>query len=186
MSRNHIAREELHLYVDGELPSGDRARVEAHCRECSSCALAAGEMERIGKAVRRIPPERTSAGFTASVLHELGLAPSPRRSFRGLESAGALVAMVVVVGVLLSVFYATGVLKQGQVVETQSAIEVFAEKGGDAIAAGVNAVSGWVAAYLPFAFGKGVLGISITAVAVLAHLAVIDRFAGRKLVHRAE
>jgi predicted anti-sigma-YlaC factor YlaD len=186
MSRNHIVREDIHLYVDGELPSGHRGRVEVHLKECSSCALAAAELERIGKAVRCIPSERTSAGFTATVLHELRLAPSPRRSFRGLESAGALVAMVVVAGVLLSVFFATGVLKQAQVAETQSATGMLLTKGGEAVADGANAVGGWVAMYLPFAFGKGVLGISITAVVMIALLAVIDRFAGRRLLHRVE
>jgi anti-sigma factor RsiW len=186
MSWNHIAREALQCYIDGELSPEERARVEAHVKECSSCAREAADLERIGKAVRRIPSERTSAGFTASVLHELGLAPSPRRSFRSLESAGALVAMVVVAGVLLSVFFATGVLKQTQVAETQSATGMFLEKGVAAVADGASAVGCWVATYLPFAFGKGVLGISFTTVAVLVLLGVIDRFAGRKLVHRAE
>jgi anti-sigma factor RsiW len=178
MNPEHVTRENLLLYVDGELGQADRKGVEAHLRICPLCARAASGMERIGEGMRRIPLERTSAGFTASVLRELGLVSRPRLRLRAIEAAGALVAMVVVVGVLLSVFFATGVLKQDQVTEVQSVAGVFVEKGGEMITDGVSAVGGWLGSYLPSGIGKGV-GISITALVVMALLAVVDRYVGR-------
>jgi anti-sigma factor RsiW len=186
MNGRHCTREELFLFIDGVLSQEERARVEAHCAECASCAVAAGSIERIGRGLRNIPVERASAGFTATVMRELGLARAPRRGFRGLESAGALVAMVVVVGILLTVFYLTGVLREGDVSATQAAAGKVLEQGGELAAGAVSAVGGWLAAYFPFAFGKGALGISLTAAVVLALLALLDRYAGRRWIHRAE
>jgi anti-sigma factor RsiW len=186
MNGRHCTREDLFLFVDGALPRESRARVEAHLAVCSACASAAGAIERIGKGVRGIPVERTSAGFTASVLRELGLTRSSPLAFRMLESAGALVAMVVVGAVLLSVFFLTGVLTQSQVSATQASAEKVLEQGGEFFADAMNSAGGWLATYLPFAFGRGALGISVTAAVVLALLALLDRYAGRRWMHRAE
>ena len=186
MSQNHLTREILLLYIDGGLPHGDRIHIESHLRECHLCADVAAGMMRVGNTLRSIPPEQTSAGFTASVLHDLGLVSSRRRRLLALESAGALVAMVVVAGVLISVFVATGVLQEKKIADTQSAAGMLLGKAGGAIAESASAVSGLVASYFPFAFGKGVFEISIVAVAILGLLAVADWFVGRRLVHRPE
>jgi predicted anti-sigma-YlaC factor YlaD len=186
MKKYHLARKDLLLYVDAELPVDERRLIETHLAACPSCANVAAGMVRVGKAVRNIPVEGTSAGFTATVLHELGLASSSRRRFRLLESAGALVAMVVVAGVLLSVFLATGVLKEEQVTATQSVAGLVLGMGRDAFVAGMNTISGTMASYLTFDFGKNAVEISLSALVVLALLAIVDRFAGRRVLHRME
>jgi anti-sigma factor RsiW len=186
MNQNHPLRKELFLYIDGELSPEEQLRVEKHLATCPSCVSLAAGIERLGKRIGSIPIEETSAGFTATVLHELGLISSPGRRTRMLESAGALVAMVVVAGVLLSVFLATGVLKEEQVSDTRSAAGMVLDKGGNAVAAAVDGVTKAMTSYLSFDFGKNALDISLSALVVLALLAIVDRFAGRKVLHRTE
>ncbi len=93
-------------------------------------------------------------------------------------------AMVVVAGMLLSVFFATGVLRQEQVSDTQTAVGTALGAGGEAVARGVNTISSLAASYFSFAPGKGAMEISITALAVLGVLAAVDWLAGRKVQHR--
>lgn len=185
MHGDHPTREELLQYLDVSLAPPERAWIEEHLSGCPSCARAAGEMERIGTAVRGLPLEKTSPGFTASVLHEIGLVTSGGRQSRVLEIAAAMAAMMLVAGLLLAAFLAGGVLKQNQGTDTHTAVERILNTGGDAIDRGMNEFGTAVARYLSFLFGKDALGISVTALAVLVLLAVVDWVAGRKLMHRA-
>src|SRR6266487_2404775 len=39
-SMSHVDEGTLHAYLDGELPSGDRATLEAHVAQCATCRTA--------------------------------------------------------------------------------------------------------------------------------------------------
>ncbi len=184
MHGDHPTTEELLQFVDRSLAPSDRAGVEEHLSKCPSCARAAEEMERVVTGVRKLPLERTSPGFTASVLHEVGLVTSGRRQSRVLEIAAAMAAMMLVAGLLLTAFFAGGLLSQNEGSDTHTAVERILNTGGDAIARGMNGVGTAMAPYLSFLFGKDALGISVMALAVLVLLAVVDWFAGRRLMHR--
>ncbi len=185
MHGDHPTSEELLQYLDASLPAAERTSVGTHLSECDSCARAAAEMERIGREVRRLPLEKTSPGFTASVLQEIGLGTSRRRQSRVLETAAAMAAMVMVAGLLLATFFVTGVLKENPDAGTQTAVDTILKSGGDALARGMSAVGTAVTPYCSFLFGKGVLGVSVAALAVLILLAIVDWIAGRRLIHRA-
>jgi hypothetical protein len=141
-------------------------------------------MERIAGGVRGLPMEKPSPGFTASVLHEIGLVTSGRRQSRVLEIAAAMAAMMLVAGLLLTAFFAGGVLNQNQAPNTQTAVERVLNTGGEAIARGMDKLGAALMPYLSFLFGKGALGISVAALAVLVLLAIVDWVAGRRLMHR--
>ncbi len=184
MRGDHPTRPEMLQFVDASLAPSERAGIEEHLLQCPSCARAAEEMKRIGTGVRELPLEKTSPGFTASVLHEAGLATSGRRQSRALEIAAATAAMMLVAGFLLAAFIAGGLLKQNEGAATQTAVEKVLNSGGDAISRGMNEAGAALAPYLSFLVGKNALGISIAALAVLVLLAIVDWFAGRRLMHR--
>jgi anti-sigma factor RsiW len=61
-------------YLDGDLSSDARARVERHARECDDCGKTLGALSRIGAALRRLgQPQRSPAPFS-------GLGQARRRS----------------------------------------------------------------------------------------------------------
>ncbi len=184
MHGDHPTRQEVLQFVDASLAPSERPGIEEHLSQCPSCARVAQEMKRIGTGVRDLPLEKTSPGFTASVLHEAGLATSGRRQSRALEIAAASAAMILVAGFLLAAFLAGGVLKQNEGAGTQTAVERILNAGGDAISRGMNEASAAVAPYLSFLVGKNALGISVAAIAVLVLLALVDWVAGRRLMHR--
>ena len=110
-----LNRRRLGGYRDGELPSGDRARVEAHLRGCARCSQELAALDRLHRALTVdvvAPPEgvwtafwpqvrdriATEVGRSEPVRRSLwgpGLA-RPRLGFAPALAAGALAVLAVV------------------------------------------------------------------------------------------
>ena len=65
-------REMLSVYIDGELPSGDRAKVEEHLAECADCTWELETLRQTVDLVGRLPKVLVPRAFT---IHET---PRPR------------------------------------------------------------------------------------------------------------
>jgi hypothetical protein len=65
-------REILSVYIDGELPSGDRARVEEHLAECADCTWELETLRQTVDLVGQLPKVPVPRAFT---IHET---PRPR------------------------------------------------------------------------------------------------------------
>jgi hypothetical protein len=109
--------EMLSVYIDGELPSRDRARVEEHLAECADCTWELETLRQTVDLVGQLTKVPVPRAFT---IHET---PSPRRvslfqarwAYTYLKGATALVA------VLLVLVLAGDVLFQFQGVTTRFA-----------------------------------------------------------------
>ena len=93
----------LSQYVDGELGSGDRARIEEHIRGCASCAQALKETGRETHLLRAsLNPFRLDSQLSDQVLGRLPQeerAPqmTPRPAYRwGPQWAYAVAAVVII------------------------------------------------------------------------------------------
>jgi hypothetical protein len=97
-SMSHVDEGTLHAYLDGELPSSERAAVEAHLAECAACRVTLGEarallerasallgsarpierpappFEHLRRVTKRSPWRvRTSVAWAASIMLAVGL-----------------------------------------------------------------------------------------------------------------
>lgn len=57
-------------------------------------------------------------------------------------------------------------------------------KAADTVANSIGVFTVWLVRYLPFAFGKGSMGVAFFAVAIVMMLAAVDRFVGRKILQK--
>jgi hypothetical protein len=57
MSRNHLPRQDLSLYVIGALEPAETARLEAHVAACPSCAAALADEARLEMKLQAVMPE---------------------------------------------------------------------------------------------------------------------------------
>lgn len=61
-------REQHSALLDGELPAGERARVEAHLAACAECSAELARLARMLGMLHALPPERAPLGFVDRVL----------------------------------------------------------------------------------------------------------------------
>jgi anti-sigma factor RsiW len=90
----------LHPYVDGELPVGETATVEAHLAECPGCALLARRERDFRALLRRQPRERAPDDFRRALVACIRR-QARRRAAWPWVLAPALAAAVAVLVILL-------------------------------------------------------------------------------------
>ena len=63
--------ERLSALIDGELPEGERAQVEAHVRECAACARHLEELRAVGGWATETPAATAPPGYFESLPHRV-------------------------------------------------------------------------------------------------------------------
>ena len=111
--RHPIADQELSAYVDGQLPSAARVRLEEHVQACAACREALEELRALRGALRELPSAVAPRSFALREADVRG--PTPRAA-GALGRAGPLLggvtaAAIVAFGALVSVD--VGVLETG-------------------------------------------------------------------------
>ncbi|MFN0157908.1 MAG: anti-sigma factor family protein [Bacteroidota bacterium] len=184
MTQNHPPNDTLQLYVDGELDAVGIAEVRQHLNECPRCESEVRSLVLMSASLKTMPLEKTSAGFTRNVLGALQLAPKSPLMFRLLEKAGYFMGLVMVLGLMLGAFTMTGVIQLEQVQQGVGyAGRVFTEVDGT-VSGFTSGLTAFLTKYMPFAFGKGSVGIVTFSLVFLALLAVADKLFGGKVQHR--
>lgn len=74
----HHVRNHLAAYVDGELPLGERVRIQEHIQECVACRLEAADVVNIGEGLRTASASIAGDGpesgrLTGAVLDRIGV-----------------------------------------------------------------------------------------------------------------
>ena len=91
-------KDQITLYLEGELSPTDRGRFEAHCRSCPECRASVAQMQAVVGSLGRISnprqaPTGTEKERLLGLFREHGLhRPGPRRPSVPLGLAGAVVA----------------------------------------------------------------------------------------------
>jgi anti-sigma factor RsiW len=96
--------EDLVAWADGELGAADRARVEAHLKDCAPCRREAALLRESGELLRRMPGLAPRADFEARVVAAARETPAtthtaPRGRLVFLRPRVAAAAAVLLVGV---------------------------------------------------------------------------------------
>ena len=98
--------ERLCAYLDGELPPGERAEVEAHLAACPACATLLADMTAVDAAAASLPaeaPEGYFDAFPSRVMARLGaasMAPARTRRLPAWTWAAAAALLLAVVAPL--------------------------------------------------------------------------------------
>jgi anti-sigma factor RsiW len=87
----------LSAYHDGELPGADRTRVEAHLRECASCAAELAGIRESSRLLREAPFDELTANDLAN-LHGAVDDVDDYRIWRVGGSLGLVAASILIIG----------------------------------------------------------------------------------------
>ncbi len=183
-NEQHCTMEELYLLIDGGLNAETASQMRKHLRECLVCAGNYNSALKVHSVAKRLPLESASADLTQRVLSTLGIAPKSSFLFRLLEKSAYIFGLILVLGVMATVFILTGVVEMQQIQAGVSPAQKVFSQTGSAIAGGVGWFSQILKEYLPFAFSSATMAISVFTAIVVSMLAIADRFVGRKIVHR--
>jgi anti-sigma factor RsiW len=184
MTEYHIPDEQLQALLDATLAQDQSGIVLSHLEGCARCRRSMETLRRLNAGLSTLPLEHTSAAFTASLLHSLGIAGSRRRTLSVFENIAYLFALALVLGIVFAVFLWTGVIESAELTEGQSVVQELVGKGQSMIAGAVGSFQQWLGQFFPFVFGNGAMRITIAVVAIAIVLAMVDRAASRRLVER--
>jgi hypothetical protein len=101
-------------------------------------------------------------------------------AFLLLEHAASILGLLVVLGIMVSVFVATGVIDTTQVTQSQS---IVSEMWGT-VASAIHSWSVWLAGRFSPLQGNSALGIMVVATIVVAVIAGVDRVVGRRFIQK--
>ena len=180
----HLSSGQLQAYCDRRLNREEEVQIRAHLKQCPSCTALYKSIAHLDASLRKLPVERVSDGFTREVMGKLHLVPVSSLGFRMLENAAYAFGLLIVLGVMASVFLWTGVIYLNQPAPGKgNADGLMAEVGGK-FADALGAFTKWLTDFFPFAFSKGALGISGSLLVVLVLLLLVDRWVGKRYVQR--
>jgi hypothetical protein len=74
-----IWTERLSEYIDGTLPEGDRAALEAHLAACSACATTLEELRRVVTRARALDDRPPAADLWPGIAAAIGVSSGPHR-----------------------------------------------------------------------------------------------------------
>lgn len=184
MNGQHCTSEQLQMFLDKTLAMNEQVWVQEHVRTCTACGRSYASLARFQKELKNLPLEKVQEGFTRNVLASLGIAPKSPLIFRLLEKGAYLFGLCIVLGIMLVAFVATGVIPMQQITEGGNYVNTLLISSGSVLDKSTSVFSNALKQYLPFAFGKGSMGVSLFTVLVVAGLAIADKLFGGRFVHK--
>ncbi|MBX2992493.1 MAG: zf-HC2 domain-containing protein [Bacteroidetes bacterium] len=182
MSNNHLTNEHMQLLVDGNLPTEEAGDVQRHLNTCTHCAMSYRGLVGVHDALMNMPTEHVGSDFTQRILGRLGVVPRTPFLFRLAENLAYVFALMIVLGIMLSVFTVTGVLNTQQLEKSQSAIGEVSGKIATSMNSFLNEFTVALQSYLPFVFGSGSLKIALMGTIIVGMLALADRLVRRRVL----
>ena len=137
--RHPIGDQELSAYVDGQLPSAARARLEEHVEACAACREALEEMRVLRGALRELPRAVAPRSFAlreADVRPPVAARPVGALGRAGPLLGGVTAAALVAFGALVGVD--VGVLGTGSSQEAADLVASAPEEPQDAARQGLD------------------------------------------------
>ena len=180
----HCTSEQLNLLLDAGLAPAEEKDIRDHLSICSQCSRAFESLSRVDSALRDLPLITTGVGFTRSVMDRILAGPKSSFAFRVLERMSYVFGLMIVLGIMIAAFVLSGAFDQAEIEQTQGVASEVMGKAADTVANSIGVFTAWLVRYLPFAFGKGSMGVAFFAVAIVMMLAAVDRFVGRKILQK--
>ncbi len=180
----HITPDRFLEYIDGTLGAPDRSRVDEHLASCSSCRTAFRDFQLLDRSLHNIPLQKTSRGFTGSVMSRVLSGGKEPFTFRILTGIAYAFAMLIVLVILGGVFVLTGVIDIESGSGGGSRIQSVFDATSSTLAPIPAMITAWIREYIPFVFGSGSFGITAAIFGVVMMLFVFDRLVGGRIVSR--
>jgi anti-sigma factor RsiW len=180
----HCTPEELNALMEGSLPAGAAEAAGRHLAACASCALVLGGLERVDRALRRMPLERAAPSMTESVMRSIGVKGADG-VFRVFEVLASLFGLAILAGITAVVLVAAGVIGTaggggaGGITSDLTA-RVLGSVGG-----AVSAVSERLGAFLPHGPSSRPMLLLLSVAGVLTALGLADAALARAPRRRA-
>lgn len=176
----HVTNDLLQMFVDNALEEGGRVAVERHLSECERCRETFDELRSLDRAFREVPVERLDASFTRHVLSALNIVPKTPLWFRAIEHVAYVFGLMIVLGVMLTAFLITGVVKTEDVTNAQSFFNNASNAFGEQVKFLAAGLTEGAQQYVPFLFAHGSFKIALMGTAVIGMLALLDRVLKRR------
>lgn len=176
----HVANDLLQMFVDNALEEGERGAVERHLSACVRCREIFNELRLLDQTFREAPVERLDTSFTRNVLSALNIVPKTPFWFRAIEHLAYVFGLMIVLGVMLTAFLITGVVKTEDVTEAQSFLNNASSAFGEQMKFLTTGLTEGVQQYLPFLFAHGSFKIALMGTVVIGMLALLDRVLKRR------
>lgn len=173
---NHITNTELQEFVDRVLEVHRIQEVEKHLSICAKCSSRFAGFQRLENAVRRISPDRVSAGFTELVM--AGLRLERRVGFARLMLANLLplgivaVVLVLLVGVFVDEESSQNPLSQ----QGEEYSQTFEQGVAEIISTGTTAVLEWTGELINLSNAIPFIKLIIGLVSAFVVVALFDEF----------
>jgi anti-sigma factor RsiW len=181
---NHCSTDQLHALIDRQLDSGEHTRVTDHLQTCPDCRSRYDLLVRFDAALKGMPLFTVSSDFTRALMAKLRLVPQTPFTFRMLGHMADLFGLLIVLGMLVTVFVLTGVIGPVQMGEGKGVASDLLTQVGSGISSATGILSTWLAGFFPFVFGKGAFALSFVVILVVVTLAVVDRSVARRFAQK--
>jgi anti-sigma factor RsiW len=185
MIEKHLTTEKLNQYVDNRLDDVEAYEVRVHLKECQACRLSHQSLAKIDASLRAMPIERVHADFTHSVLATLNLSAEASFFFRIVERLPYVFGLLIVIGVMLSVFIGTEVITLQQAAETETRLVGVRNVLDGGLTATVAYINTLGMKYFSFLYSSGTARLVLMSSASVGLLFLLDRFLKRRFLTHA-
>lgn len=175
MTSEHLTNEQFQMLIDDEVPVGDVRELRAHLRSCNRCTSTYNGWMGFDRMFSAMADESVNSDFTRNVLVKLNILPKESALFRVVENLGYVFGLMIVLGVMLSVFIITGVVRKDQLLQTKSVIGETVSQLTSQMDSGFGTLAAALQKYLPFVFGNESLKIVVMGAVIVGMLALVDR-----------
>jgi hypothetical protein len=170
---SHLTFDELMRCADtGSLG----AEAQEHVTGCAACQERLTSYRRFEHALRRVPLEHTTAGFTRKVLGQLGISESDSVLWVFLKNLAPFVGLTLISVVLFGILSFFGVFKDSDVGQSVLATRSLYQTAGGAISTGIAQFTVWVGSWLPLKGSPGTLALVIFLLLFFPAVALLDKY----------
>lgn len=183
-TERHCTPEELNALMEGTLAPGPAEAAGRHLAACAFCGRALRDLERLDRALRRMPLERAAPAMTDSVMRSIGVKGADG-VFRVFEVLASLFGLAILAGITAVVLVAAGVMGAGGGeaaggVPSDLTARVLGSVGG-----AMSTVAGTLSAILPRAPSSRAMLLLLSVAGVLTALGLADAVLARTPRRRA-
>ena len=181
---NHLTIIQIQELLFGSADDSTLTAIENHLNICSDCVEKVSAYRKVETALRGMPAERTSSGFTRRVMQELRIEEAPSFVWKFLKNLAPVVGLFLVTGIAMGALYFSGALKTPEVQNSLALSQSAYDTVSGGLKESVWTFNGWMQKLFPFAFAKNGYGLTMFLLFFFAALALLDKYLLMPLMRR--